>query len=257
MRYRRLGRSELMVGEVGVGAAALAASHAEGAGAIHAALDAGVNLVEVAIADARQLAVVADAIEGAHQRLVLIGTGTAAEAPVEAALEQLGADRFDCYLLDESAGEIAAVEAMAVRGLTRAVGLATDQPQAALAAIDGGGVDVVQLPFNLLAPDIEAVLRAAAASGVGVIGCSPLAGGRLATDADTALAEALAFLLHGEPRTLPQAAIAWALSEPRLAAVIAGPRSAVQATEDAEASMVAPLPEADRQRAVEAALTLD
>ena len=62
MRYRRLGRSELMVGEVGVGATALAASRADGADAIRAALDAGVNLIEVAIADERQLAVVADAI---------------------------------------------------------------------------------------------------------------------------------------------------------------------------------------------------
>ena len=257
MRYRRLGRSELMVGEVGVGATALAASRADGADAIRAALDAGVNLIEVAIADERQLAVVADAIEGAHRRLVLIGIGGAAEVAVEAALKQLGADRFDCYLIDDAAEEIAAVEAMAVSGLTRAVGLATDQPGAALAAIDGGGVDVVQLPFNLLAPDIEVVLRAAVVAGVGVIGCSPLAGGRLAAGADAPLAEALGFLLHGEPRTLPQAAIAWALSEPRLAAVIAGPRTAAQATEDAEASTVAPLPEADRERAVEAVLAVD
>ena len=257
MRYRKLGRSELMVGEVGVGAAALAASHAGGADAIRAALDAGVNLVEVAVADERQLAVVADAIDGVHGRLVLIGTGGAGEAPVEAALERLGADRFDCYLLDDPAAEIAAVEAMALSGLTRAVGLATDRPETALAAIDGGGVDVVQLPFNLLAPDIEAVLRAAAVAGVGVIGCSPLAGGRLGAGVDGALAEALGFLLHGEPSTLPQAAIAWALSEPRLAAVIAGPRSAVQATEDAEASTVAPLPEADRERVGEAVRALD
>ena len=148
MRYRRLGRSELMVGEVGVGATALAASPADGADAIRAALDAGVNLIEVAIADERQLAVVADAIEGAHRRLVLIGIGGAAEVAVEAALKQLGADRFDCYLIDDAAEEIAAVEAMAVSGLTRAVGLATDQPGAALAAIDGGGVlYVVQLGY--------------------------------------------------------------------------------------------------------------
>jgi aryl-alcohol dehydrogenase-like predicted oxidoreductase len=136
------------------------------------------------------------------------------------------------------------VQALALAGLTRTVGVTADDPAQALAAVLDGSIDVVQLalsPLELRQPSgVDALLTAAQHADVGVLACAPLAGGRLPGDAQ--LSDALAFLTDGPARSVAQAAIAWCLSEPRIAAVVCGPRTIEQARENAEASRIAPLP---------------
>lgn len=244
MQYRRLGRTNFMAAEVGIGLAGLATLAPDDATEVlRAAIAAGTNIIEVDTRVETELAAVASILRGLRTQLIVVGVGNGDRAATEAALAAMGLDHFDCYLVDASTS-IGDVQALALAGLTRTAGFAADDPAEALAAVLEGGVDVVQVALSALelrAPSgVDAVLTAAQHADVGVLVCSPLAGGRLAEDA-THL-EALHFLLDGPARSVAQAAIAWALSEPRVSAVIAGPRSVEQAREDAEASRVAPLP---------------
>lgn len=245
VQYRRMGRSDLMTAEVGIGTRSALIDGIEAATAtIEAAVAAGVTLIEVDIADERALEAMAGIVARSRNRLILVGCGDADAAAVTAALERLGTTRFDYFLDDGPDADSAAAQALAVEGLTRFAGLATDSPERALAAALDGGIDVVQLPFHALDPSLlqgaAAVLNAARAADIAVLGCSPLAGGELAKPEVDA---ALSFLGEEPPRTVPQALIAWALSEPRLSAVVCGPRTPSQATEAAEASRHAPLSE--------------
>ena len=260
MQYRRLGRSELMVGEVGLGVRALAGWDALAASeTVRAGLDAGMNVVELAAADAAAAAAVGQAIEGRRSQVLLVLTGDGDPDALEQALARLSADHADCYLLDyppdaaDGGDEAwARLDALRERGLTRFPGIAARSPGAALEAVEDGRAEVVQMSYNLMnGADARAALAASATADVGLLACSPLVGGRLATEQageGAGATAALAALTEGEPRTLAQAAIAWALSEHRVSAVVAGARTAGQATENAEASRMAPLRQADLRR---------
>lgn len=243
MQYRRLGRSELMVAEVGAGTGSLPTDSEAAAETVRAALDAGCNLIEFAVDDASATTAIAEAIKRRRMHALLVATGSGDLAELEAALERLAVTSVDLYLVD--AGSTALLDALRDGDLARFAGVAATDAAEALAAIEGGAAAVVQWPYHLAAADGERVFAAAAAADVGLLGCSPLGGGELLRGA---AAEALASLCAGAPRTPAQAAIAWALSEPRLAAAVVAARSGEQATENAEASAVAPLPEPELER---------
>jgi aryl-alcohol dehydrogenase-like predicted oxidoreductase len=137
-------------------------------------------------------------------------------------------------------------------GLARNVGIATADTTEALRAVLDGGIDVIQLPISALElrdpSGADAVLTAARDADVGVLACSPLAGGSLGAHGDRELLEALAFLEDGAPRSVAQAMLAWVLTDPRVAAVVAGPSSEGQALENAGASALVPLEEAALRR---------
>ena len=238
MHYRRLGRTELMVAEVGLGTASLDGSDHDGIVAtVTAALDGGTSLVEFDASDAAMAAAIGEAIAPRRLHVMLVATGEGDVAELEAAIAQPGVGRIDGYLLQSTTAD--ALAALWASGLCDVIGVAAPDAVAALAAIERGDIDVVQLPHVFGGEDLGAVLDAAAGAGVAVLGCSPLGGGAL-IDGDAGAA--LDAFCAGEPRTRAQAAIAWALTEPRLAAVVAGARNVEQAAENAEASLAAPLP---------------
>lgn len=247
MQFRRLGRSELMVAEVGLGVARLAALGTdEGAAALRAGFAYGVNLVEVDVRDDAALALVAAAIEGVRSQLVLVGTGPAEADTVRSALARLNSRHFDCFLAADDDGiDLGALQALALDGAARSIGVATEEPERALAAILEGAVEVVQLPLHLLElaqpTGVDAALNAAQAADVGVLACSPLAGGRLGAHGEAPLLEELAFLADGPPTSPSEGALAWVLSESRVGALVCGPSSAEQARSCARTSGYAPL----------------
>lgn len=244
MQYRRLGRTNFMAAEVAIGVGSLARLAPDAAAeVIRAAVAAGSNIVEVDTRVEPELAAVAAMLRGLRSQLLVVGVGEGDRAATETALAALGLDHFDCYLGTGSVA-IGEVQALAMAGLTRTVGITSSDSAEALAAILEGGIEVVQFPLNLLelrrASGADALLTAARHADVGVLACSPLAGGRLGRDAQ--LLDALAFVTDGPARSVAQAAIAWSLSDPRVGAVVAGPRIAEQARQNAEASRIAPLP---------------
>lgn len=229
-----------MVAEVGLGTASLDASDRDGTvAALTAALDAGTSLVEFDASDAAMAVAIGEAVAQRRLHVMLIATGEGDIAELEAAVAQPGVGRIDGYLLQPTAAD--ALPALRASDLCDVIGVAAPDAAGALAAIERGGIDVVQLPNAFGGEDAGAVLDAATEAGVAVLGCSPLAGGAL-IDGDAG-AE-LDVFCEGEPRTRAQAAIAWALTEPRLAAVVVGARNVEQAAENAEASRAAPLPAA-------------
>ncbi len=253
MQYRRLGRTELMVAEAGLGVRPSEGVAPEAAvETVRAALDADVNLIELAASDLAAAGAVGQAIDRRRARVVLVVSGDADAGALEATLERMGTDSVDCYLLDLERLDThrvdeawAKLETLREGGLARFLGVAARSPLAALAIVEDGRADVVQAPHNLLdAGATEPLMTAAAGAGIGLLACSPLAGGALTNRQGAGLA----FLTEGAPRTLAQAAIAWALSEPRVSAVVAGARTPEQALENAEASRVAPLPQAVLER---------
>ncbi len=254
MQYRRLGRTDLMVAEVGIGTRGLAALEPQaGAEVVRAALDAGANVLELDVSNSSAVELVALAIERRRANVVLIATGDGDDTAARAALGRLNTERFDCYLLDlERAAPSEGGAAHLVQlGLARFAGVASTEHAPALDGLLGGEADVVQAPFHLLdASGFEALLRAAEVGDVGLLACSPLAGGLLGRRIETTLASSLDFLTHGEARTVAQAAVAWVLTEARLSAVVAGPRTAEQALELIEASRFTPLPVEGAQRAL-------
>ncbi len=247
MHYRRLGRTNLMVAEVGIGTTYLARAGAEGgAEVIRAGVAAGANLIEVDTAAPDELAALALVLRALRPQLVVIGTGDASEATVAGALEASGLDYFDCYLVNDPA-RLADARALAMAGRTRFVGVAAHDPAEALRVVLGGEVDVVQVPrnaFELRTPTgVDAVLAAARDAEMGILACSPLGGGALSALGEPALLERLRSLTDGAPRSVAQAALAWVLSDHRLAAAVAGPSTVAQALDLTGASALAPLDE--------------
>lgn len=245
MQYRRLGRTHMMAAEVGLGLRSLerlpAAAAAE---VIRAAALVGSNVVEVDTGSPAQLAALALALKPLRSQLLVVGVGATNRESVEAAMATLGLDYFDAYLANAPGADLGEVQSLALAGVAKAVGVATSEMSEALSAILDGGVEIVQVPFNLLElrqpTGVDAVFAAAHAADVGVLACSPLAGGRLA-HGDAAVRDALEFLLDGRPRSVAQAALGWALTDLRVSAVVAGPASEEHVYENAGASYLAPL----------------
>ncbi len=261
MQYRRLGRTNLMAAEVGIGARTLARlSPEDGAAVIRAGVSAGTNVIEVDTAAPAELAALSLALKGLRPQLVVVGTGDPTKSAVAAALAALGLDYFDCFLAAGPDADLGEAQTLVEAGVARSVGLATNDAAHALAAVLDGHIDVIQIPLNLLElrvpSGVDAVLTAARDGNVGILACAPLGGGRLGTRGAAEVLDRLTFLSDGAPRSIAQAAIAWSLTDPRVGAVVAGPGTAEQALENAGASALAPLDAATRER-IATALRLD
>lgn len=128
---------------------------------------------------------------------------------LEDSLRRLGTDYLDIYYLHSPSEAVirraeaaALLERCRAQGKLRHLGIAVDEPAAAMAALDWPGVAVIQAPLSPdRAPAFASFLAAAAARGVAVVARELLGGGvRLAgvTDKRAALAEALSDAL-GRP----------------------------------------------------------
>jgi aryl-alcohol dehydrogenase-like predicted oxidoreductase len=128
---------------------------------------------------------------------------------LEDSLRRLGTDYLDIYYLHSpSEAVIRRAEAAALlercrsEGKLRHIGIAVDDPAAAMAALDWPGVSVIQAPLSTESvPAFAGFLAAAAARGVAVVARELLGGGtRLVGVADkrAALAEAFSDAL-GQP----------------------------------------------------------
>src|SRR5215210_1390618 len=208
MRYRRLGRTGLEVSEVGYGAWGIGQSQWLGAEddeslrALHAAIDGGLNFVDTALAYGRghseqlvgqvvaereERVYVATKVPPKNQVWPAPDDATADEAfpgewvrrCTERSLSNLGVDAIDVQQLhvwnDRWVGQgdwLEAVEALKSEGKIRSFGVSINdhQPANALALIETGVVDTVQVIFNVFdqSPEDE-LLPACAEHDIGVI----------------------------------------------------------------------------------------
>jgi aryl-alcohol dehydrogenase-like predicted oxidoreductase len=208
MQYRRLGRSGLKVSEIGLGTMMFGekTNQADATRVIHQALDAGVNLIDVAdvYAGGESERIVGAALQGRREQAILatkvgrptpLGGGLSRRyifQALEASLRRLGTDHVDLYQvhrfdpdtpLDETLG---ALDDLVRQGKVRYIGCSNFAAWQLCKALWVSDVrrlarfDSVQPRYNLVYRDPEAELFPLCLSeGVGVLAYSPLAGGVL------------------------------------------------------------------------------
>ncbi|MER7005887.1 aldo/keto reductase [Dactylosporangium sp. NPDC000555] len=213
MSYRLLGRTGVHVSPLTLGAMNFGANanldHADGIRIIHAALDAGINVIDTAdvYSQGESEVIVGKAIAGGRRDDVVLATKHAAigdevnhkgnsrrwiHRAVEASLRRLGTDHIDLYQVHRPEPEtdldetLAALSDLVHQGKIRYFGTSTFEPheivEAQWTAERRGRERPVteQPPYSILARGAErAVLPLARKYGLGVLPWSPLAGGWL------------------------------------------------------------------------------
>jgi aryl-alcohol dehydrogenase-like predicted oxidoreductase len=207
MRYRPLGRTGLTVSEVGFGAASwwgmARFSEAEAIGLVHAALDGGVTLIDTGASYSRGYAEprLGRALQGRDTSRLVVATkaGTfvregrigrdftpaAIVASAERSLRHLGLETLPLLQLHGPAlAELtddlrAALADLKARGVVRAVGVNSFDPAVIGLTLGLPDIDVVMVDYNVLRPEREPLIAAAAAAGKGVLAGMPLAMGHI------------------------------------------------------------------------------
>jgi aryl-alcohol dehydrogenase-like predicted oxidoreductase len=204
MLYRPLGRTGLTVSEIGFGAASWWGkprfSETAAVRLIHAALDGGVTLFDTGSSysgghaeprlgralKGRAAALVVATKAGTFAREGRIGrdfSPAAIVASAEQSLRNLGLETLPLLQLHGPAiAELTddlrcALADLKARGLVRAVGVTSFDPQVIGQAIGLPDIDVVMVDYNVLRRDRELSIAAAAAAGKGVLAGMPLAMG--------------------------------------------------------------------------------
>jgi L-galactose dehydrogenase/L-glyceraldehyde 3-phosphate reductase len=184
----------------------------------------------------------------------------------------------------EDNGVADAFEAVRSQGLTRFIGLTgIGEAEALHRIVDSGRFDVLQAYYNLLNPsagwsvpngfkgyDFKSIMDKAAARGMGVAAirvmaagalggiearagyASPTVGGPLVPSSeyekDEAAASRLSFLVFGDVKSLPQAALRFVLMHPAVSVALVGFSNLRQIEEAAECSGAEPLPKSHLDR---------
>jgi aryl-alcohol dehydrogenase-like predicted oxidoreductase len=307
MKYRTLGRTGIKVSEIGLGTWAIGGDEwgpvedAESIRAIQRAVELGVNFIDTAdvygaghseelvarsLADLSRDEYVISSKAGFDiysQPGVPGGAGQNfnpryLEHALEQSLDRLNTDYIDVYHLHNPSLEVIergeALETLVnarKSGKIRSIAVSVSSPEEAIASIETGVVDALQLIYNLLdrRPENE-VFPLAKEHDIGIIVRTPLAHGLLTGkyDTDTEFPEGdfrrgkpddwletnipkvnrLRFLSKGSDKTLPQAAIAFVLSNDVVSVAIPGAKTVDHVEENVAASKIAPLTLEELQR---------
>jgi len=202
MRTRKLGRSDLEVSVLGMGTWGLAdpriwgpVDEADAIRAIHAALDAGVTLIDTAegYGHGRAEEIVGKAVEGRRDGVVLASKVSPEHHrrddllhACEGSLHRLRTDRIDLYLLHWPNHEIGfeeplrAMESLREQGKIRVAGVSNFGVRDLAEILAVGRVEANQLPYNLLWRAIEhEIAPLCRKEEVGILAYSPLLQGVL------------------------------------------------------------------------------
>lgn len=237
MERRKLGRTGLVLPAVGLGAyrvfnVATDAGQARCESAVDAALEGGANFFDTSPMYGNAEGVLATAL-GERRRKALVATKVWARVRAlgEQQLERSFAwfERVDLLAVHNLLGvdeHLPLLRVLKEEGRCRAVGVSHYLPSGLpgiLELVQLGEIDFVEIPYHPLAREIEAaLLPETERAEVGVIAVNPF--GRLLDRAPDE--EALAPLARFGVHTWAQVLIKWALSDPRVHAVVTATTSA-------------------------------
>lgn len=228
MKFRRLGRTGLMVSEIGLGAVELGMEYGipspgaprmpgekDAERILNRSLDLGINFIDTARAYGKSEEVIGRALRGRRREFILASKvqcqdgqqtrGTTLQkdldASVGASLKALGTDVIDLLQLHSASvevirrGEAAQVlKGFQKAGKIRFIGATVYGEAAALEAVQAGVYDCIQIAYNALDREPEPrILPAAQQNNIGVVVRSVLLKGAL-TYRHTSLPEELAEL---------------------------------------------------------------
>lgn len=214
VQRRRLGRTDLNVPEIGLGALEIGRdwgirdadfgrpAEQDAIALIHAALDLGINFIDTAPAYQLSEARIGKALRG-HRQEVYLATkvgehfddergfwydygAAAVRASVEQSLRRLQTDVVDVLQIHSASAELIqqgetydAMKRLQGAGHVRFLGMSGDL-EAASAAIEHGGFDTVQIVYNIFNQEAAtSLLPLARSRDVGVIVMAPLGHGAL------------------------------------------------------------------------------
>lgn len=271
MRYRPLGSTGFSVSEIGFGCASWWGKRAfderEAIRLVHAALEGGVTLFDTGAAYSEGNAEprLGRALKGRATDGLVIATKagtrhdgrgvvrdfdpTAIEASVEASLRNLGLEALPLLQLHGPAlGELTdafldRISALKRRGLVRALGVNSFDPQVIAHAAGRAEIDVVMVDYNVLRPERAPLIAQAAGQGKGVLAGMALAMGHTGRQvlklraprdvwyalralknhrADIAKGARFGFLGDIPDMTGAQAALAYVLADPNVSSAVVG-----------------------------------
>lgn len=282
IQRRPFGRTGLSVSALGFGGAGIggtafgAVTRADALAALGAAEDLGCNFIDTARIYGASETLLGEFLRGRRDRWVVAtkysGQKEGMRATLEEQLRRLGTDHVDLYQIHwvPKGDDAALYEELATlrrAGKTRFVGVSGSTAGDIDYVLSRGGIDCVQLPFNLLAPEpLSAALPRLRAAGMAVIARSILREGFLTGKFDSAtrfdprqdvrgglderqLAERHAGVarlrfLTAHSGSLAEAAIRYALSFEGISTAIIGTKTRAQALENFGAALAGPLPAA-------------
>lgn len=212
LEKRRLGRTELMVSELGIGGLGIIAKilpdREAGVRTIRHALDLGMNYIDTARGYFDAESVIGKAIQGRREQVILasktfLRAGALAYRDLEESLRVLGTNKLDMYQVHHvqyqseleqvlaPRGAVEALESARREGLIDHIGITSHHTRVLARALDTGRFDTVMLPFSPIERDgFAEVYEAAKRHDVGIITMKALSSGRL-----TSVEEAIHFNL--------------------------------------------------------------
>lgn len=285
MLYRPLGQTGMTVSEIGLGCASWWGrrefEEREAVRLVHAALDRGVTFLDTGASysggeaeprlgralKGRNLDRVVVATKAGTRfdgdRVVRDMTAVAIEASVARSLSNLGLDSLPLLQLHGPAieeltdGFLVMLEGLKRRGLVRALGVNSFDPEVIAHVASLPVFDVVMVDYNVLRPERAPLIAEAAGQGKGVLAGMALAMGHTGRQvlklraprdvwyalralknhrADVARGARFAFLNRLEGISGPQAALAYVLANPHVSCAVIGTTRMAHLLENLDAS---------------------
>jgi aryl-alcohol dehydrogenase-like predicted oxidoreductase len=241
LRKRRLGKTGLLVSEIGFGAAHVAAV-VEGEKALFRAFSLGINFVETGRAYGESEYLIGRALRrlGEDAPAVYVASKTlkrtrdGALSDLERSLSHLGLGRVDIYQLNDvdeqawgqvtaSGGALEGLQEAREQGFVGHIGITSHSAEVLRRAVKSGQFDTIEVAYSPFDRRGEAVIRLAHRKDGGVIGMKPFGGfGMLGSLKASPFAQAL------DARTL----LRYALSNRCLSVTIPGMRSVREVEEN-------------------------
>jgi len=194
LRKRRLGRTGLLVTEVGFGAAHVATVD-EGEEALVRAFSLGINFVETGRLYGESEYLIGRALRrrGEDARPVCVASKTLKRnrdgvlSELERSLAHLGLESVEIYQLNDvdeeswhqvmaSGGALEGLQEARGQGLVRFIGLTSHSAEVLRRAVESGQFDTIEVKYSPFNREGEAVIRLAHRRDVGVIGMKPFGG---------------------------------------------------------------------------------
>lgn len=217
MKYRRLGRTEFMVSEIGFGGIPLQKVDPETARQLLArAQELGMNFLDTARGYGTSEERFGYALQGRREHWIVASKSPARTregllADIEKSRAALGVDVIDLYQLHmvhrwpeyeqvmAPDGALEGLKEARDAGRVKKIGITSHKVEILVEAVKTGEFDTVQIPYNYIEREPEKELLALAkAYDVGVIGMKPLAGGAI-----THPAASLRFILQSDVVPIP------------------------------------------------------
>lgn len=195
MEYVALGRSNLLVSRIALGAYGLQYVESDEAAAslVNMAYQGGINFFDTARHKPTSEMRLGKAVQTIQRQHIILASksmatdGKALREDIENSLEAMNCDYIDLYQIenyeflpkrDGRDGIFKVLEKFRDKGKIRHLGFVTESPELAMEAIEADLYETLQLPLNILSPDLNIqVAKLCEERDIGFIAMQPLCGG--------------------------------------------------------------------------------